>query len=299
VGGHARRPRHRPGRPQGRREASRSARRRLPLRRRGPGRASQATSINHSGIVGIDAAADWADAAPFDETLSAIAEAIKHLPQYAHCGLDERRSIALGIIADPARAQAILDGRADTEPTTRRVLTGVLNLTDGNLLGIDPVVTDADLKAHLSQVIGQWSGRHDIALTIRTLWHCGGRDGGCTDCPAHIDCNDHSLHAVKDYVPSTNDRRILERANPTCVHAYCRRKARRCDCDHVVAFDPDHPGRGPTCPTCNLAPLCRHHHRLKTHTGWRYWKLDLQTYLWIDPHGLMYLRTRDGTRPLE
>ena len=256
-------------------------------------------SINHHGIADLAARADWADLASFDETLAAIAEAIKALPEHEHDSLDVRRSIALGILADPARAQAILAGRADARPTVKRELAGILNLTDGNLLGIDPVVTDADLKARLTQLIAQWSGRHDVALTIKTLWHCGGRDGGCTDCPAHIDCDDHSRHALEGYVPSQRDRELVERANRTCVHPYCRRKARRCDCDHVVPFDPDHPGRGPTCPKCNLAPLCRHHHRLKTHTGWRYWKLDLQTYLWIDPHGLMYLRTRDGTRPLE
>jgi hypothetical protein len=256
-------------------------------------------SINYTGVVQINAAADLADAAPFDEALSAVAEAIKDLPEYQDLSHDERRSVALAILADPARAQAILDGRADAKPTVKRELAATLNLTDGNLLGIDPVVTDADLKARLTQLVAQWSGRHDIALTIKTLWHCGGRDGGCSACPAHIDCDNHGRHALEGYVPSQRDREIVERANATCAHPYCRRKARKCDCDHVVAFDPENPGRGPTCPKCNLAPLCRHHHRLKTHTGWRYWKLDLQTYLWIDPHGLMYLRTRDGTRPLE
>ena len=54
-----------------------------------------------------------------------------------------------------------------------------------------------------------------------------------------------------------------------------------------------------TCPQCNLAPLCRHHHRLKTHAGWRYWKLAPDTYLWIDPHGLMYARTPTGTRQID
>ncbi|WP_157544619.1 hypothetical protein [Nocardioides halotolerans] len=50
----------------------------------------------------------------------------------------------------------------------------------------------------------------------------------------------------------------------------------------------------------NLAPLCRHHHRLKTLAGWRYWPLGPPgTYLWRDPHGLLFVRTRDGTRALE
>ncbi len=254
-----------------------------------------AESINHSGVVKVDAAADWADAAPFDETLTALAQAIKDLPDYEHESLDVRRSIALGILADPARAQAILDGRVDTAPTRRRELVADLHLTEGLLLLGDAVVSDADLKAHLSQVIQQWIGRQDIALTIKGIRHCGGADGGCVDCPARIDCDAHSRHAVADYVPSELDKRIVRLAAPRCVHPQCTRRARSCDIDHIRPFDPD---RGPTCPRCNLAPLCRHHHRLKTLAGWRYWKLDPTTYLWVDPHGLMYLRERDGTRQL-
>lgn len=252
-------------------------------------------SINHHGIVQVDAAADWADAAPFDEALTAVAEAIKDLPEYQHESLDVRRSIALGILADPVRAQAILDGQVATKPTTRRELSAWLHLTEANLLHLDPVMSDADQRAHLAQVIGSWVGRHDIALTVRPVRHCGGRAGGCTSCAAENDCDDHGRHAREDYVPSRLDREILELAAPTCVHPGCQRPARRCDGDHITAFD----AGGVTCPKCNLAPLCRHHHRLKTHAGWRYWKLAPATYLWADPHGLLYLRAGDGTRQLD
>ena len=64
---------------------------------------------------------------------------------------------------------------------------------------------------------------------------------------------------------------------------------RRCDHDHVVP----HPD-GPTC-ACNLAPLCRRHHRLKTHGRWRYRVLDPGTYLWTSPHGYQYLVDHEGT----
>ena len=69
---------------------------------------------------------DLADAAPFDDALTAVAEAIKDLPDYQHCSLDVRRSIALGILADPARAQAILEGHADVKPTKVRELVARL-----------------------------------------------------------------------------------------------------------------------------------------------------------------------------
>ncbi len=44
-----------------------------------------------------------------------------------------------------------------------------------------------------------------------------------------------------------------------CVFPHCTRPAERCDLDHIEP----HADSGVTCP-CNLAPLCRGHHRLKT-----------------------------------
>jgi hypothetical protein len=252
-------------------------------------------SINHHGIADLQARADWADLAPFDETLSKVAEALKHLPEHEHDSLDVRRSLALGILADPARAQALLQGDLDAKPTQVRELAAVLHLTETNLHQHDAVVLDADQRAHLEQTILAWIGRHDVALKVMPVRHCGGSAGGCTDCPAEIDCDNHSRHATEDYTPNALDRKILEFNARRCAHPYCNRAARRCDCDHIKPFDEG----GVTCPKCNLTPLCRHHHRLKTHAGWRYWKLGPETYLWRDPHGLLYLRTRDGTRQLD
>jgi len=83
----------------------------------------------------------------------------------------------------------------------------------------------------------------------------------------------------------------------TCVFPWCTRPARRlrpdqhgCDCDHVTP----HAKGGATC-TCQLAPLCRRHHRLKTHGGWTYTTLEPGTYLWSSPHRYQYLRDHTGT----
>ena len=65
---------------------------------------------------------------------------------------------------------------------------------------------------------------------------------------------------------------------------------RRCDCDHVIP----HSRGGPTC-SCNTAPLCRRHHRLKTHTAWTYTVLEPGTYLWTSPHGYQFCRDHTGT----
>jgi hypothetical protein len=51
---------------------------------------------------------------------------------------------------------------------------------------------------------------------------------------------------------------------------------------------------GPTC-SCQIAPLCRRHHRLKTHGGWTYYILEPGSYVWRSPHGYQYLRDHTGT----
>jgi hypothetical protein len=79
----------------------------------------------------------------------------------------------------------------------------------------------------------------------------------------------------------------------TCVFPRCARPARRCDCDHIT---PRNKG-GPGC-SCNIAPLCRRHHRLKTHGGWRYRMLDPTSFVWTSPYGYTYLRDHTGTTDL-
>jgi len=86
-----------------------------------------------------------------------------------------------------------------------------------------------------------------------------------------------------------------------CVFPWCHRKARNTDCDHTIPWKENGTG-GPTC-SCNLAPLCRRHHRAKTHadnhvgnryTWWRYESLGEGKYLWKGPGGSRLLRTNSG-----
>ncbi len=57
-----------------------------------------------------------------------------------------------------------------------------------------------------------------------------------------------------------------------------------------------HADGGSTCSE-NTAPLCRRHHRAKTHSSWTYTVLDRGTYRWTTPNGIQLLRDHTGTHP--
>ena len=88
----------------------------------------------------------------------------------------------------------------------------------------------------------------------------------------------------------------------TCVFPWCTRPARACDVDHVVPYDHDAESEGRAQPgptqTSNLAALCRQHHRLKTHSAWRYRVTGPGEFEWTSPHGHTFRRDPSGTSPV-
>jgi hypothetical protein len=92
--------------------------------------------------------------------------------------------------------------------------------------------------------------------------------------------DDGAPHWWSGYRPPAMMRRLVENRDRRCCFPGCRRPVRHCDADHSVPF---HRG-GPTCP-CNLAMLCRHHHRLKQTPGWRIEHIWPGVILWIGPTG--------------
>jgi hypothetical protein len=84
--------------------------------------------------------------------------------------------------------------------------------------------------------------------------------------------------------------------DPQCVFPGCPTRSRHCDLDHIDPYDDTGPP-GQTHPG-NLAPLCRRHHRAKTHGRWRYRRLPDGTYAWTSPHHDHYLVHDGGTLAL-
>ncbi|MET8214984.1 HNH endonuclease signature motif containing protein [Streptomyces hirsutus] len=95
------------------------------------------------------------------------------------------------------------------------------------------------------------------------------------------------------YRPTAETERHVIARDQHCAFPSCRMPAHRCDLDHIRPFDHRHPERGGQTVPENLQPLCRRHHRLKTHhPGWRVTR-DPHSGIstWTAPTGHTYTNT--------
>jgi hypothetical protein len=118
------------------------------------------------------------------------------------------------------------------------------------------------------------------ATTLRQLDQAGRLDRlepgpGCS----HRRAEDH-------YRPSPRLRNLLICRNRRCSFPGCRRPAITSDLDHTI---PWHLG-GITCE-CNLAPLCRQHHKAKQTPGWHLRQTRPGILTWTTPAGRSYTTT--------
>jgi hypothetical protein len=94
-------------------------------------------------------------------------------------------------------------------------------------------------------------------------------------------------HGHDGYRPPAGMQRLIQRRHATCVFPTCQRRSHRCDLDHSVPHD--HGGR--TCK-CNLAPLCRAHHRIiKQHPSWTLVQPWPGLLVWVAPSGTWHIVT--------
>jgi hypothetical protein len=97
-------------------------------------------------------------------------------------------------------------------------------------------------------------------------------------------CN--HAQAQGSYRPSRKLRHLITARNTTCTAPGCGHAAANCDLDHTT---PWHRG-GVTCE-CNLAPLCRHHHRVKQALGWWLEQSEPGVLRWRTPAGRTHTTT--------
>lgn len=236
--------------------------------------------LTMDGVVALRGNLDLADALDLDKALTATAQQLKAAG--SSDSLNGRRATALGALA---RTQLTL-GYPDPEdpPQTagarpapaRRPVTLYLHLSEAAVTGSPggEVGRCENVRAPVGPAtIRAWCRHPDVELTIKPV----------------VDLNDHIT--VGQYEVGDRLREQIVLRDGHCVFPWCTRPARTAgDCDHTIP----HAAGGPTC-TCNLAMLCRHHHRVKTHTGWRYTIVEPGVYLWTSPHGYAFLRDHTGT----
>ncbi len=248
--------------------------------------AVETSQVSFNGTTVIHGELDLADALDLDEALKAGAAQLADLGSSQ--SLNVRRAEALGLLA---RGETVLSlTQPDVEPTpagptraaptpARRDLTLYLHLD------AESEIAEVEGRGLITRTqIEQWLHLPDTNVTIKPV----------------IDLNktsetDRNLGTHAYAVPHRINEHVTLR-DRTCVFPWCTRNARRCDVDHVVPYAPD--ARPRQTAVEKLAPLCRRHHRLKTHSAWSYSVIAPGSYLWRSPRGYTYLRDPDGTEDL-
>ena len=227
---------------------------------------------------------DTADAEAFDAAVARGAQALGELGD--DDPLDVRRARAVGVLADPQRALDLFAGR---DPGRTPLAPTILLHLDADQL--DRLATDP--------------GNSSVVLTV---------EGGPSPGPILLDVlrpwlADSTIRLMPVLDLSRTDRvdrhdppgwmaDLVRLRDPVCVFPRCQRRSRACDLDHIEPYHPpDDPSTvsgqaagppGQTHPG-NLAPLCRHHHRVKTHGGWQYARLPDGSYRWTSPTGRTFV----------
>ncbi|MEU6136547.1 hypothetical protein [Nocardioides sp. NPDC047086] len=215
----------------------------------------------------LDGVLDAADALDLEQAVAAIAHGLLDQDGYADASLDVRRAAALGVLG-----RAYNSGSFENVPGVARVVELVIHTDTRDLAGTG--------LARLGNTRG--------LVSIERLEQWATTPGTIINPILVVDLTEDIETA--GYVPTTRQRRQAALLHHKCSFPYCQARAERCDLDHRTA----HADGGKT-RSHNLTPLCRQHHRMKTHHGWTYHRIRAATYRWHSPHGYQYLVSPTGT----
>ncbi|MGH3350468.1 MAG: hypothetical protein ACRDPS_07355 [Nocardioides sp.] len=223
----------------------------------------------------VDGVLDAADALDLEQAVAAIAHGLLDHDDYAGASLDVRRAAALGVLG-----RAYNSGSMDGVPGVARVVQLVIHTDPRDLAGTGLVRLGNTRGLATIERLEQWAttpGTVIKPIIVVDLAEDPSTSSG------------HRIEAA-GYVPTTRQRRQAELLHEKCSFPYCQARAERCDLDHRLAY-----ADGGRTSSQNLTPLCRRHHRMKTHHGWRYYRIGAGTYRWRSPHGYEYVVSPVGT----
>jgi len=233
--------------------------------------------VSYAGTAAVHGELDLADARDLETAISGLAAQLKDLG--SEDSLNVRRAAAVGELA---RHQLALDLATETDsqtpgrrPKPRQVVLHV-HLTDtaitGNSGSLELARVENQRRILTADQIRTWCANPDSQVIVKPV----------------IDLNEH-IHVEGYEVPDRLREQVALRDH-TCVFPWCNRSARKLDADHVIPY-----AEGGTTSSDNVAPLCRRHHRLKTHSAWTHTMLEPGSFLWSSPHGYQFLRDHQGT----
>ena len=233
----------------------------------------------HAGLVQIDAVLDEADARDLDAALAKVAAETPG--EIAGGGRtlspQVRRALALGELA----RRELGTNRDDAAPGSQR---------DSSLyVHIDATALDQAPGEPSWARVEHGSSSYLISLDRLREWLTV--PGTRVSIRPIIDLPETA--SVNGYEASDRLREQVLLRRPTCGFPCCTRPARRADLDHIKPYD-----AGGETSTENLAPLCRLHHRAKTHAGWTYTQLTPGEFLWHGPHDQTFHVDTTGTTTL-
>ena len=244
-------------------------------------------------LTSVSASLDAGDALQLDATLNKLADILGL--QGSADSRDVRRSAALGILANPARALTMLQAHTQglvPEPCPQ---IGLIGHTCGAIT-IDPdkLLPRADLVVHLTDdhlATGHGVARAENIGPILTSW--------LTQLLGHRRIRvrpvlaPDQLHPVDAYEVPRSMREWVHLRNPVEPFPGSLRASNRgSDIDHTIPYQPGTPGQ--TRPG-NLAPLSRTVHRAKTHAGWKVTQIAPGILHWTSPLGQQWLITPSHT----
>jgi hypothetical protein len=216
----------------------------------------------NNGRVALAGLLDYPVALAFEKFLQTTAHDLR--ATHPDLSLDQRRVLALGLLGHNTTAGT--SGVAEVVVYTHHTPTD-----PHGIVGVE------GLSHTTIEQLGDWCRTIATKVTIRPV----------------LDLTEEIT--TPGYQPTDRQREHVILTNPTCVFPHCARSSRRCDLDHITPYD-----TGGTTTTANLAPLCRLHHRMKTHGHWTYTRHTPTHFEWTSPTGQTYdvdhTHTRRRTR---
>lgn len=225
--------------------------------------ANESITLNAQGVSGADGDAGAVGVGASDRAASASDSANDSEVQPGqHRSMDMKRADALTSIAAWSLQQSTVDVKLHRRPVTVNVTIDL-----PTLLG-------------LAENPGQLAGYGAIPASVARILASDGKWQRFITDPQTGTLLDFGRES---YEPPQALVDFLIARDRTCRFPGCRQSAARADLDHAKSWE-----SGGETSAANLGALCRRHHRLKTHGGWKLKSHSDGACTWTSPLGKIY-----------